>query len=177
MWNPANQGRPETATPPASPVKVEKTVKEQLSPTATSEPTPVSAPRNAVLNAQEQASIGKSLVIKGEVIGAESLYIEGRIEGSINLSGSANRVTVGKSGVVIADLTAREIVIMGKVTGNLVAVDRLDIRSDGWLAGDVTTHRISIEDGAYFKGSVEIQKGEQSAVGSLTGTDGKPGRR
>ena len=169
MWNPTNQARPETSSLPASPVKVEKTVKEQT----TTEPTPVSAPRNAVLNAQEQASIGKSLVIKGEVIGAESLYIEGRVEGSINLSGSANRVTVGRNGVVVADLTAREIVIMGKVTGNLVASDRLDIRSDGWLAGDVTTHRISIEDGAYFKGSVEIQKTE----GALTGTDGKLGRR
>src|SRR5262245_12480317 len=173
MWNPANQGRPETGSLPTSPVKMEKNVKEQLPPTPTSEPTPVSAPRNAVLNAQEQASIGKSLVIKGEVIGAESLYIEGRVEGSINLSGGANRVTVGKNGVVVADLSARELVIMGKVTGNLVATDRLDIRSDGWLAGDVTTHRISIEDGAYFKGSVEIQKAEQ---GVLTGTDGKARR-
>ncbi|MCI0348128.1 MAG: polymer-forming cytoskeletal protein [Acidobacteriales bacterium] len=153
---------------------MEKTVKETLPTTTTPEPTPVSAPRNATLNSQEQASIGKSLVIKGEVIGAESLYIEGRVEGSINLSGTANRVTVGKSGVVIADLSAREIVIMGRVTGNLVASDRLDIRSDGWLAGDVTTHRISIEDGAYFKGSVEIQKAEQ---GTLTGTDGKAVRR
>jgi cytoskeletal protein CcmA (bactofilin family) len=174
MWNPANQARPENPSLPASPIKTDKPAKETFAASTTAEPTPVSAPRNAVLNAQEQASIGKSLVIKGEVIGAESLYIEGRVEGSINLSGSANRVTVGKNGVVIADLSAREIVIMGKVTGNLVASDRLDIRSDGWLAGDVTTHRISIEDGAYFKGSVEIQKAEQ---GVLTGTDGKPGRR
>ena len=173
MWNPANQARPETASVPATPIKTDKPAKETLAAT-TAEPTPVSAPRNAVLNSAEQASIGKSLVIKGEVIGAESLYIEGRVEGTINLSGGATRVTVGKSGTVIADLSAREIVIMGKVTGNLVASDRLDIRSEGWLSGDVTTHRISIEDGAFFKGSVAIQK---SVQGVLTGTDGKPGRR
>ena len=123
-----------------------------------SEPTPVAAPRNAFLNSMDQAAIGKSLVIKGEVNGAESLYIEGRVEGTINLSGGANRVTVGKSGVVLADLNAREIVIMGKVNGNIVATDRVDIRNDGSLHGNVVTHRINIEDGAYFKGSVDIRK-------------------
>jgi cytoskeletal protein CcmA (bactofilin family) len=97
-------------------------------------------------------------VIKGEVNGAESLYIEGRVEGTINLSGAANRVTVGKAGVVVADLNAREIVIMGKVNGNLVASDRVDIRNEGSLLGNVVTHRINIEDGAYFKGSVDIRK-------------------
>lgn len=142
------------------------------------DPTPAAAPRNAVLNTTEQASIGKSLVIKGEVIGAESLYIEGRVEGSINLSGAANRVTVGKSGVVVADLTAREIVIMGKVTGNLAATDRVEIRGDGWLSGDVVTHRINIEDGAYFKGSIDIQKSEHSGLSDRNAADAKAaGRR
>ena len=104
----------------------------------------------------DQATIGKSLVIKGEVTGSESLYIDGRVEGSINLAG--NRVTVGRNGVVAANINAREIVVLGKVRGNLTASDRVDIRSDGSLTGDVVAARISIEDGAFFKGGIDIRK-------------------
>jgi cytoskeletal protein CcmA (bactofilin family) len=116
------------------------------------------APRPAVTTTTaDQATIGKSLVIKGEVTGSESLYIDGRVEGSINLSG--NRVTVGRNGVVAANINAREIVVLGKVRGNLTASDRVDIRSDGSLTGDVVAARISIEDGAFFKGGIDIRKG------------------
>jgi cytoskeletal protein CcmA (bactofilin family) len=121
-------------------------------------PRPVSATSTA-----DQATIGKSLVIKGEVTGSESLYIDGRVEGSINLSG--NRVTVGRNGVVAANINAREIVVLGKVRGNLTASDRVDIRSDGSLTGDVVAARISIEDGAYFKGGIDIRKAGQKANG------------
>jgi cytoskeletal protein CcmA (bactofilin family) len=127
------------------------------------EPMPVGAPRNAVVNSAEQATIGKSLVIKGEVTGSESLYIVGRVEGSINLAG--NRVTVGRNGVVAANINAREIVVLGKVRGNLVASDRVDIRSEGSLTGDVVAQRISIEDGAFFKGGIDIRKPGQKANG------------
>ena len=75
----------------------------------------------------------------------------------INLSG--NRVTVGRNGVVAANINAREIVVLGKVRGNLTASDRVDIRSDGSLTGDVVAARISIEDGAFFKGGIDIRKG------------------
>jgi cytoskeletal protein CcmA (bactofilin family) len=129
-------------------------------PTSISEPTPVSAPRNATLNTADQATIGKSLVIKGEVTGSESLYIDGRVEGSINLAG--NRVTVGRNGVVNANINAREIVVLGKVRGNLAASDRVDIRTEGSLTGDVVAQRISIEDGAYFKGGIDIRKPGQT---------------
>jgi cytoskeletal protein CcmA (bactofilin family) len=105
----------------------------------------------------DQATIGKSLVIKGEVTGSESLYIDGRVEGSISLAG--NRVTIGRNGVVAANINAREIVVLGKVRGNLTASDRVDIRSDGSLTGDVVAARISIEDGAFFKGGIDIRKG------------------
>ncbi len=94
-------------------------------------PAPVANPATG-----EQATIGKSLVIKGEVTGSESLYIDGKVEGSINLSG--NRVTVGRNGQVAANITAREIVVLGKVRGNVTASDRVDIRSEGSLTGDVT---------------------------------------
>lgn len=116
---------------------------------------PASALRN-VVNSQEQATIGKSLLVKGEVSGSESLYIDGHVEGSINLPG--NRVTVGRNGQVTANINAREAVILGKVKGNVSASDRVDIRNEGSLHGDVVCQRVSIEDGAYFKGSIDIRK-------------------
>jgi cytoskeletal protein CcmA (bactofilin family) len=154
MWKPTNQpGGPATTPEPQRPT----------APTLSSEPTPAAAPRNATMNSQDQATIGKSLVIKGEVTGSESLYIDGRVEGSINLPG--NRVTVGRNGVVNANINAREIVVTGKVRGNLVASDRVDIRNEGSLTGDVIAQRISIEDGAFFKGGIDIRKPGQKANG------------
>lgn len=116
-----------------------------------------------VVTSGDQATIGKSLVVKGEVTGSESLYIDGKVEGAINLPG--NRVTVGRNGQVSANITAREIVVLGKVRGNMTASDRVDIRSEGALTGDVSAQRISIEDGAFFKGGIDIRKpgGESKA--------------
>ncbi len=157
MWKPTNP----TATPTPEP---QRPTPPSFTPSAPAhEPAPVSAPRNATLNNQEQATIGKSLVIKGEVTGSESLYIDGRVEGSINLPG--NRVTVGRNGVVAANITAREIVVLGKVRGNLTASDRVDIRNEGSLTGDVVAQRISIEDGAFFKGGIDIRKPGQKSNG------------
>jgi len=115
-------------------------------------------PMSTATTVNDQATIGKSLVIKGEVTGSESLYIDGRVEGSIHLPG--NRVTVGRNGVVAANITARETVILGKVRGNVTATDRVDIRNEGSLTGDVVAQRISIEDGAFFKGGIDIRKPE-----------------
>jgi cytoskeletal protein CcmA (bactofilin family) len=164
MWKPANP--PNSNTPNPKPTtETEKPVMSNMTPnTHTSEPTPVSAPRNAVLNNQEQATIGKSLVIKGEVTGSESLYIDGRVEGTINLPG--NRVTVGRNGQVTANVNAREVVVLGKVKGNLTASDRVDIRNEGSLTGDVVCQRISIEDGAYFKGGIDIRKPNAKEINS-----------
>jgi len=106
----------------------------------------------------EQATIGRSLVIKGEVSGAESLYIDGRIEGKISLP--ENRVTIGRNGSVQANIIAREIVIMGKVSGNIECSDRVDIRSEGSVTGDVVTQRISVEDGAVLKGGIQVRHAE-----------------
>src|SRR5581483_5479300 len=115
----------------------------------------------------EQATIGKSLVVKGELTGSESLYVDGKVEGAINLPG--NRVTVGRNGQVAASISAREIVVLGKVRGNCQASDRIDIRSEGSLTGDVIAARISIEDGAFFKGGIDIRKpGEGSKNGAAT---------
>jgi cytoskeletal protein CcmA (bactofilin family) len=107
----------------------------------------------------EQATIGRSLVIKGEVSGSESLFIDGRVEGTISFP--ENRVTIGRGGNVAANITAKEVVIMGKVQGNVDCADRLDIRSEGVLAGDVITHRISVEEGAILKGGIEVRNPEK----------------
>src|SRR3954465_6090595 len=155
MWKPTNQptapGRP-TDQPERTPISAP-------SAPAVTETAVSAAPRPVATTTADQATIGKSLVIKGEVTGSESLYIDGRVEGSINLSG--NRVTVGRNGVVAANINAREIVVLGKVRGNLTASDRVDIRSDGSLTGDVIAARISIEDGAFLKGGIDIRKGGQ----------------
>jgi cytoskeletal protein CcmA (bactofilin family) len=104
--------------------------------------------------------------VKGEVTGSESLYIDGKVEGAINLPG--NRVTVGRNGQVAANISAREVVVLGKVRGNINASDRVDIRSEGSLTGDVIAQRISIEDGAFFKGGIDIRKPGQGKDGSVT---------
>ena len=129
--------------------------------------TPGTAPANSytppkpATGPTDQATIGRSLVIKGEVNGSESLFIDGRVEGKISLPG--HRVTVGRNGTVAANITAEEVVIMGKVQGNVDCADRLDIRNEGTLTGDVITHRISVEEGAILKGGVEVRNPEKKA--------------
>ena len=164
MWKPTTQ----TPTTPTPTQPERPTPPTPITPT-TSEPAAAAAPRPVSASTADQATIGKSLVIKGEVTGSESLYIDGRVEGSISLAG--NRVTVGRNGVVSANINAREIVVLGKVRGNLTASDRVDIRSDGSLTGDVVAARISIEDGAFFKGGIDIRKAGQKPNG---GEDAKP---
>jgi cytoskeletal protein CcmA (bactofilin family) len=117
--------------------------------------------------AGDQAVISKGLFVKGEISGTESLYIDGKVEGAINLPG--NRVTIGRNGTVGANVTAREVVVMGKVRGNVSASDRVDIRAEGALSGDVSAARISIEDGAFFKGGIDIRKAD-----AKPGTPGAP---
>jgi cytoskeletal protein CcmA (bactofilin family) len=164
MWKPTTQptSNPKPFTPePERPVTTSFSPSQpESSPAASTTATNRPA---TVTNTAEQATIGKSLVIKGEVTGSESLYIDGRVEGSINLAG--NRVTIGRNGVVAANINAREIVVLGKVRGNLTASDRVDIRNDGSLTGDVVAARISIEDGAFFKGGIDIRKPGQKVNG------------
>ena len=152
MWKP---NQPATPTTPNEPVRPATSATPAFEPAAR----PTTGASQAA--AGEQATIGKSLVIKGEVSGSESLYIDGKIEGTINLAG--NRVTVGRNGQVSANITAREIVVLGKVRGNMTASDRVDIRSEGSLTGDVAAQRISIEDGAFFKGGIDIRKPDAAA--------------
>jgi cytoskeletal protein CcmA (bactofilin family) len=167
MWKPNPTGTNATPTPTPEPVR-------PATPQASSYESTTPRPGASVTPAAaDQATIGKSLVVKGEVTGSESLYIDGKVEGAINLSG--NRVTVGRNGQVAANISAREVVVLGKVRGNINASDRVDIRSEGSLTGDVSAQRISIEDGAFFKGGIDIRKpggGEKASNGVVA--DPKP---
>jgi cytoskeletal protein CcmA (bactofilin family) len=103
-----------------------------------------------------QSTIGKSVLIKGEITGSGSVNIEGKVEGSIELPD--DRVTVGRSGRVSANIAARDIVVLGEVLGSCKASDHLHIRSEGSLYGDVIVSRISVEEGAYLTGSIDIRR-------------------
>ena len=104
----------------------------------------------------DRSTIGKSLLIKGEITGSGSLHIEGKVEGIIDLPGDC--VTVGRNGRVSANIAARDIVVLGEVLGSCEASDHLDIRSKGSLYGDVVVARISVEDGAFMTGSIDIRR-------------------
>lgn len=154
MWKPNQPGSTTPSTP--EPQRPQTPPAAAFEPSSATPARPASAPAPSAVAAGEQATIGKSLIVKGEVSGSESLYIDGKVEGAINLAG--NRVTIGRNGQVAANISAREIVVLGKVRGNCQASDRIDIRSEGSLTGDVIAARISIEDGAFFKGGIDIRK-------------------
>jgi cytoskeletal protein CcmA (bactofilin family) len=103
-----------------------------------------------------QSTIGKTLLIKGEITGSGSVHIEGKVEGSIDLPD--DRVTVGRNGRVSANIAAQDIVVLGEVIGSCNASDHLNIRCEGSLCGDVMVSRISIEEGAYLTGSIDIRR-------------------
>ncbi len=111
------------------------------------------------------ARLGGSLHVKGEITGNEDLHIDGSVEGLVQLED--RKLTVGASAKVTADIIAREVVVYGNVKGNLRARDRIEIKKDGSVVGDLTTARIMIEDGAYFKGSIEIDKSGDAGESSF----------
>jgi cytoskeletal protein CcmA (bactofilin family) len=104
----------------------------------------------------EFAHIGKSVVIKGELSGSEDLYVDGNVEGKIELRNHS--LTVGPNGKVTADVSAKSVVIQGKLDGSVIASDRVELKKSAVVNGDVTTQRIAIEEGAFLKGKVDIQK-------------------
>ena len=104
------------------------------------------------------AIIGKSVVLKGQIYGREDLTIDGEVEGTVELQ--EHRLTIGPNGKVVATIKAREIVVLGTVHGNVEAREKIDIRKEAKVVGDIRTARIVSEDGAYFKGSIDIVRAE-----------------
>jgi cytoskeletal protein CcmA (bactofilin family) len=148
-----------------------------FSPPAETVRPPVPAPAAEVLPramtaGADQTSLNKGIVIRGQISGTDPLFIDCTVEGTVDIPGE--RVTIGRNGHVIAVdgtgagpcISAREIVIMGSVSGSVFATERVDIRGQASLAGDVSTTRVSIEDGAYFRGGIDIRRGDKPAVPS-----------
>jgi cytoskeletal protein CcmA (bactofilin family) len=126
--------------------------------------TTINAPaanRTAAPAARTTACLGATIVVKGEITADEDLQIDGKVEGNISLRG--HRLTVGRTAQLDSEINAREVVVYGNAAGNLRARDRVEIKKDGQVIGDITTTRISIEDGAYFKGHIEIERPQPSA--------------
>jgi cytoskeletal protein CcmA (bactofilin family) len=153
MWNKKEEQppAPRPASIPSAPVTTPEIKKE---------PTPVSSTpfRTPESDSRSAATIGKSVKIIGQIFTKEDLYVDGDVEGTIE--SLENKVTVGPNGRVQASIRAREVIILGQVQGNVETSDKVDIRKDAKLVGDITTSRISIEDGALFKGSIDIKKAE-----------------
>ena len=153
MWNRKKDEEyaPKPAAPPspvAEPVR-EATSTMSTTPTRNYEPAPVTS---------GSASIGKAVMVKGQIYSREDLYIDGEVEGNVELA--EHRLTVGPNGKVKAGIKAREIVALGNIQGNVEATDKVEIRKDARLIGDIKTARIVIEDGAYFKGGIDIIRNE-----------------
>jgi cytoskeletal protein CcmA (bactofilin family) len=120
------------------------------------------AARSSAPSARSVACLGETIEVKGKISGEEDLQVDGKVEGPISLQGQ--RLTVGRTGKLNSEVTAREVVVYGNVHGNVRASDRVEIKKDGSVTGDVITARISIEDGAFFKGRIEIERGKQNST-------------
>ncbi|HEV3219457.1 MAG TPA: polymer-forming cytoskeletal protein [Candidatus Acidoferrales bacterium] len=160
MWG----KKPEETAPPAAlepkaamPPKPAPTIVEEKK-MSTDAMRPLATPSSS-----GTARLGASLHVKGEINGHEDLLVDGSVEGLIQLED--RKLTVGATAKVAADVIAREVVVYGTVKGNLRARDRIEIKKDGSVIGDLTTARIMIEDGAYFKGSIEIDKTGEAGDG------------
>jgi cytoskeletal protein CcmA (bactofilin family) len=153
-------GQPEIKSFPVNPPpNSAATIREETTAMSTDAMRPLGATAD-----RATARLGPSLHIKGEISGNEDLTIEGTVEGLVQLD--ERKLTVGATAKCTADIIAREVVVYGSVKGNLRAKDRIEIKKDGSVNGDLTTARIMIEDGAYFKGSIEIDKTSEKESGS-----------
>src|SRR5437867_11599831 len=134
--------------------------RQQLAPTSGHAPTPEQAytPRSKTSHQMERdiVNIGKSVVIKGELNGSEDLTIEGQVEGTIELRDHV--LTIGPNGKIKAQVFAKSVIVLGEVTGNVTASEKVDIRDKGSVDGDIISPRVAIDDGAHFSGSVDMQR-------------------
>ena len=158
---------------------------ESVKPAAAPAPTPAAAPSAPVAAApsaepraqlgRDMVNIGKSVVIKGELSGSEDLTIEGHVEGRIDLKD--NVLTIGPNGKIKAEVFAKAVVVLGEVTGNVTASEKVDIRDNGSVDGDIASPRVAIAEGAHFRGSVDMQRAGQKAQPQQQGkpaADAKP---
>jgi cytoskeletal protein CcmA (bactofilin family) len=166
MWNKKEEPpAPRPASAPPATVTVPEIKKEPTPMSSTPFRTPESDSRNT-------ATIGKAVKIVGQIFTKEDLYVDGDVEGTIE--SQENKVTIGPNGRVQASIRARDVIILGQVQGNVETSDKVDIRKDAKLVGDIITSRISIEDGALFKGSIDIKKSEPKSTTPAPGASVAP---
>jgi cytoskeletal protein CcmA (bactofilin family) len=163
MWNrKKEEEQPRVQQPLAPAPKVQPQQTQQLPKEGSTTPMssmPARPYEPAISSSQGgSATIGKAVMVKGQIFSREDLVIDGEVEGTVELQ--EHRLTVGPNGKVQAGIKAREIIVLGSVHGNVDAADKIDIRKDAKLVGDIKAARIVIEDGAYFKGSIDIVKPE-----------------
>jgi cytoskeletal protein CcmA (bactofilin family) len=120
----------------------------------------------------EFAHIGKSVFIKGQLSGSEDLYVDGVVEGTIELQG--NNLVIGPNGNVRASINAKGVVVQGKLEGDIRASERAELRKSAVAVGDIFTQRIAIEDGAYFKGKLDVQREAAKPAASKPETFAEP---
>jgi len=154
MWN----RRKEEEIPPQRPAPAPPTSSELAKEGTPMSSQPARPTETRPEPARGGAVIGKSVVLKGQIYGREDVTIDGEVEGTVELQ--EHRLTVGPNGKVVATIKAREIVVLGTVQGNIETREKIDIRKDAKVVGDIRTARIVIEDGAYFKGSIDIVRAE-----------------
>jgi cytoskeletal protein CcmA (bactofilin family) len=154
MWNRRQEEQPgrKLVSAPLRPSELAKVgIPMSTLPNRISEPSLDSTRGNLVV-------LGKSVIVKGQIISSEDLTIDGEVEGSVELH--EHRLTVGSNGRVVANVKAREVVVLGTIQGNVETTGKLEIRKEAKLVGDIKTPRIMIEDGAYVKGNVDILRAE-----------------
>ena len=146
MWKRDEAVKPVSPPPPAA------------TPPPASAPVGAAAPRSDVRTNMEKdiVNIGKSVVIKGELNGSEDLTIEGHVEGTIQLRDHV--LTIGPNGRIKAQVFAKAVIVLGEVTGNVTASEKVDIRDNGSVDGDIVSPRVAIAEGAHFRGSVDMQR-------------------
>jgi cytoskeletal protein CcmA (bactofilin family) len=159
MWN-RRKEEEYTAKPASAPPTSSELAKEGI-PMSTLPGRSASEPHFDSHRSGGQAVLGKSVIVKGQIYSREDLTIDGEVEGTVELQ--EHRLTVGPNGKVTASVKAREIVVLGTIHGNVETTDKIDIRKDAKLVGDIKTARVVIEDGAYFKGNIDIVRPEAAA--------------
>lgn len=154
MWNRRKDEELPVTKPVSAPPRTSEPAKEGI-PMSTMSNRPFGQETPAETTARGGVAVlGKSVIVKGQIFSREDLTIDGEVEGTVELQ--EHRLTVGPNGKVMATIKAREICVIGSVNGNVEASDKIDIRKDAKLIGDIRTARIVIEDGAYFKGNIDI---------------------
>jgi len=159
MWKKEEPARPSSVTPSSITTSSVTTSTEAPAPAPLMSPGSFDQRREEPRPMHEEAaSIGKSIIINGELSGSEDLTIEGRVDGKIELRNHV--LTIGVNGRITAQVTAKAIVVFGHVTGNLTATEKVDIRESGSVEGDIVAPRVAIADGSHFRGSIDMQRKE-----------------